>query len=107
MGNCCDKLCLRHLTGTNVIYLFGDKMPHKDQVRLPSWKIQKDVYHRYVGDMTRRGISEEEVAGISVFYKVWMEEFSNVQVWTILCLLLCHGSYTVRDTQFILERLII
>ena len=71
MGNCCDKLCLRHLMGTNVIYLFDDKMPHKDQVHLPSWKTQKDVYHQYIGDMTRRGISEEEVAGISIFYKVW------------------------------------
>ena len=90
-----------------MIYLFGDKMLHKDQVHLPSWKTQKDVYHRYVGDMTRRGIGEEKVAGISIFYKVWTEDFSNVQVWTILCILLCHGSYTVRDTQFILERLII
>ena len=93
-----------------MIYLFGDQMPHKDQVYLPSWKTQKDIYHRYVGDMTRRGISEEEVAGIGIFYKVWTEEFSNVailQVWTILCLLLCHGNYRVRDTQFILERLII
>ena len=62
-------------------------MPHKDQVYLPSWKTQKDIYHRYVGDMTRHGISDEEVAGISIFYKVWTEEFSNVailQVWTSL-----------------------
>ena len=57
--------------------------------------------------MARRGIGEGEVAGISLFYKVLTEDFSNVQVWTILCILLCHGSYTVRDTQFILERLII
>ena len=71
--------------------LIGDKMPHKDQLHLPSWETQKDIYHRYVGDMTKRGISEEEVAGISIFYKVWTDEFSNVvipQVWTILCLVM-------------------
>ena len=41
--------------------------------------------------MTRRGISEEEVAGISIFYKAWTDNFSNVvisQVCTTLCILL-------------------
>ena len=65
--------------------LIGDKMPHKNQIHLPSWESQKAIYSRYVGDMRRRGICEEEIAGISVFYKIWNEEFSNVvipKVWT-------------------------
>lgn len=69
--------------------LIGDKMPHKNQLHLPSWETQKDIYYRYVGDMKKRGISEDEIAGISIFYKVWTDEFSNVvipQVWTMLCL---------------------
>lgn len=66
--------------------LIGDKMPHKNQLHLPSWETQKDIYYRYVGDMKKCGISEDEIAGISIFYKVWTDEFSNVvipQVWTI------------------------
>ena len=71
--------------------LIGDKMPHKNQLHLPSWETQKDIYYRYVGDMTQRGISENEIAGISIFYKVWTDDFPNVvipQVWTTLCLVL-------------------
>lgn len=71
--------------------LIGDKMPHKNQLHLPSWETQKDIYYRYVGDMRNHGISEDEIAGISIFYKVWTDEFSNVvipQVCTALCLVL-------------------
>lgn len=60
--------------------LIGDHMPDKDQIHLPSWESQKDIYSRYVGDMTKRGINEEEIAGISLFYKIWNEEFSNVVI---------------------------
>ena len=64
--------------------LIGDKMPDKNQIHLPSWETQKDIYSRYIGDMKDRGMSEEEIAGISAFYKIWTEQFSNVvipQVW--------------------------
>ena len=30
--------------------------------------------------MKDRGMSEEEIAGISVFYKIWTEQFSNVVI---------------------------
>lgn len=60
--------------------LIRDKMPDKDQIHLPSWETHKDIYSRYLEDMQKRGVSEEEIAGISVFYKMWNEEFSNVVI---------------------------
>lgn len=58
--------------------LIGDKMPTKDQIHLPSWETQKDIYSRYAEDMNSRGMKEEDIAGISMFYKIWTEQFSNV-----------------------------
>ena len=58
--------------------LIGDKMPTKDQIHLPSWETQKDIYSRYAEDMNSRGLKEEDIAGISMFYKIWTEQFSNV-----------------------------
>ena len=59
--------------------LIGDKMPDKNQIHLPSWETRKDIYNRYFGDMKDRGMSEEEIAGISVFYKIWTDQFSNLR----------------------------
>ena len=61
-------------------HLIGDKMPNSSQIHLPSWEVQKDVYSRYCQDMQIRGIPEDEIAGISVFYKIWTEEFSHVVI---------------------------
>ena len=58
--------------------LIGDKMPTNDQIHLPSWETQKDIYSRYAEDMNSRGLNEEDIAGISMFYKIWTEQFSNV-----------------------------
>lgn len=60
--------------------LIGDRMPDKNQVHLPSWETQKDIYSRYLKDMKERGMSEEEIAGISMLYKIWTEQFSNVVI---------------------------
>ena len=61
-------------------HLIGDKMPNSSQIHLPSWEVQKDVYSRYCQDMQIHGIPEDEIAGISVFYKIWNEEFSHVVI---------------------------
>lgn len=58
--------------------LIGYKMPTKDQIHLPSWETQKYIYNRYAKDMNSRGLKEEDIAGISMFYKIWTEQFSNV-----------------------------
>ena len=61
-------------------HLIGDMMPDKDQIHLPCWETQKDIYHRYSSDMQKRGCAQEEMLGISMFYKVWTENFSNVVI---------------------------
>lgn len=60
--------------------LIGDKMPDKDQIHLPCWETQKDIFCRYSGDMQIRGCPQEELLGISMFYKVWTDNFPNVVI---------------------------
>jgi len=57
--------------------LIGDKMPTNNQIHLPSWETQKDIYQRYCQDMSLR---EEEEAGMSTFYKIWAEQFPHVVI---------------------------
>jgi len=52
-------------------------MPTNNQVHLPSWETQKDIYHRYYQDMN---LHEEEEAGMSTFYKIWTDQFPNVVI---------------------------
>ena len=57
--------------------LIGDKMPDKNQIHLPCWETQKDIYQRFCNDI---GFRKEETLGISMFYKIWVETFSNVVI---------------------------
>ena len=59
--------------------LIGDKMPDKDQIHLPCWENQKDIYYRYRTDLEQRG-NQGEILGISMFYKVWGDSFSKVVI---------------------------
>ena len=64
--------------------LIGDKMPNTCQIHLPSWETQKVIHTHYCEDMLQQGIEQEEVAGLSLFYKIWTENFSHVvipKVW--------------------------
>lgn len=45
--------------------LIGGKMPDKDQIHLPCWENQKDIYHRYCSDLKARGSMGKELLGIS------------------------------------------
>ena len=51
----------------------------------PHGKRKRTLIHtRYCEDMLRQGIEQEEVAGLSLFYKIWTENFSHViipEVW--------------------------
>lgn len=60
--------------------LIGDKMPKNSQIHLPSWETQKNIHVRYCQDMEQQGIEEDKVAGISMFYKIWTEQFSHVVI---------------------------
>jgi hypothetical protein len=61
-------------------HLIGDKMPHNNQVHLPSWETHKDFYERYVDDMKLQEIPEEEMVALSTFYKIWKNDFPNVVI---------------------------
>lgn len=61
-------------------HLVGDKMPHKSQIHLPSWETQKDIYMRYTEDMTLQGIAASEIVSLSMFYKIWGENFAYVVI---------------------------
>lgn len=37
--------------------LIGDKMPDKNQIHLPSWDKQIDIYQRFKDDMQKMGMS--------------------------------------------------
>lgn len=65
---------------TRYFHLVGDKMPNKDQIHLPSWETQKDIYTRYKSDMQLQQIPESEMVALSSFYRIWTEEFSNVVI---------------------------
>ena len=67
--------------------LIGDKMPNSSQVHLPSWETQKDIHARYCQDMNLQGIEQDEVAGLSLFYKTWTEHFSHVVIPEVRLLL--------------------
>ena len=60
--------------------LVGDKMPDSNQIHLPCWENQKDINYRYCCDPKARGSMEEDLLGISMFYKVWTNNFSNVVI---------------------------
>lgn len=56
----------------------------------------KNIYSRYLQDMQKYGISEEEIAGISVFYKIWTEQFSNVVIPQVCTSLIFPVQYFIQ-----------
>ena len=58
--------------------LIGNKMPQNNQIHLPSWETQKSVYERFWEDMAIKQITE--VVSLSMFYKLWNDEFSHVAI---------------------------
>ena len=84
-GNKGKKRCNSRSTGAKAwmeryFHLIGDKMPHNNQVHLPSWETQKDIYERYMADMEVQEIPEEERVAISTFYRIWATDFANVVI---------------------------
>ena len=61
-------------------HLVGDKMPHNNQIHLPSWEKRKDVYNRFTEDMTLQAIPMKELVCLSMFYRIWNEYFPNVVI---------------------------
>jgi len=61
-------------------HLLGDKMPNSNQIHLPSWDTQKDIYARYKQDMAQQMLLEKDLISLSMFYRIWQEEFSHVVI---------------------------
>ena len=61
-------------------HLIGDKMPHNNQVHLPSWETQKDLFFRYESDMKQQGLPESDIVSLSTFYRIWNEDFPHVVI---------------------------
>ena len=61
-------------------HLIGDKQPDKTKIHLPSWETQHAIYDRYKEDMGKLDIPEDSLVGLSTFYRVWHEDFSNVTI---------------------------
>ena len=61
-------------------HLIGDKQPDKMKIHLPSWETQHAVYDRYKEDMLKVGIPEEELVGLSTFYRIWRDGFRYVVI---------------------------
>ena len=49
---------------TRYFHLVGEKIPHKDQIHLPSWESQKDIYK---SDMQLQQIPKIEMVALSSF----------------------------------------
>lgn len=67
-------------------HLIGDHMPHNNQIHLPSWDTQKNVYERYKDDMAMQS-SESSVVSLRSFYRLWAEEFPNVVIPEVIVLI--------------------
>lgn len=52
-------------------HLIGDKMPNSNQIHLPSWDKQKDIFLRYCKDMEHQGVQESKQVCLSMFYWKW------------------------------------
>ena len=60
--------------------LIGDRMPHKNQIHLPSWETRKAYYYRYKADMEAQASEDDNVVCISMFYKLWKRYFKDVVI---------------------------
>ena len=72
-------------------FLIGDKMPHNDQVHLPSWETQKDLFVRYESDMKQQGLQESDIVSLSSF---WNEDFPHVVIPEVRLYMHACGSKT-------------
>ena len=62
------------------VNLIGDKMPNSKQIHLPCWDTQKDIYGRYKADMAKQMLDESAMISLSMFYKIWQDDFPHVVI---------------------------
>ena len=54
----------------------GDRMPHTQQVHLPSFLSKLNVYHQMMDELTQQGLTDEKQLSLSHFYALWNKRFS-------------------------------
>ena len=96
-GNKGKKRCNSKSSGAKAwmhryFHLVGDKMPHVDQIHLPSWETQKDVFFRYESGMTQQSIPASDIVSLSTFYRIWSEYFPQVVIPEV-CLTRCYSPF--------------
>lgn len=97
--------------------LIGDKMPDKNQIHLPSWDRQIDIYQRFKDDMkemgminkgldlyvdikvllfvVHEGIPEKQIVVLSSFYRIWNKDFPHVVIPEVQSTLYLHVYITI------------
>ena len=55
----------------------GDRMPHIEQLHLPSFLSKKAVYQMMVDDFLGEGLKLLDIISQSHFYKLWKNDFTN------------------------------
>ena len=76
-------------------HLVGDKMPHNNQIHLPSWETQKDVYQRYCMDMSQQQLSPQDTVSLSTFYRIWSDYFHEVVIPEVRSIILKPCRYII------------
>ena len=54
----------------------GDRMPHTEQVHLPSFLTKTSIYHQMMAELFQQGHTENDIISLSHFYALWNERFS-------------------------------
>ena len=55
----------------------GDKMPHIEQIHLPSFLSKKVVYDLMCAELAEQGLCEEDIISLSGFSSLWSSEFPS------------------------------
>ena len=58
----------------------GDCMPHIQQIHLPHFLTNHDVYARMKKELAEQGMDEKECISLSWFYKLWDKSFRHVVI---------------------------
>lgn len=58
----------------------GERMPHTQQIHLPSFLTKMAVYDMMVTELMEQGLLKDEIISLSHFYGMWAAEFPNCTI---------------------------
>lgn len=61
----------------NYFKRLGDRMPHTQQIHLPSFLSKKTVYELMIDELARQGLANDQMLSLSHFYALWKDCYSN------------------------------